>query len=525
LSALSIESIEPAMYTRSALASFVLLIAFLAGPAAAQFNELAKKIPVSANAVAFVNVEKLMDSPVAKQLGWAKNRDKAFATGVSFLPPDSRHAVLAMELDLNTWVTMWEAAILELDHNPDPKKVAEMSGGAIDTIEGLTVVDLPSDAYLVRFAADTGAFMAPANRQSVSRWLKQVKTKDDLNVSGYIFEAYKFANDRGTPVVMALDLENAFPETAVLARLLQPQSQDFLKKYNLDAARVANTVAGVRGITFGITFGDKPFGKVKIDFQDEVTMTPEIAKVAMIHVFSTHGVLLDEFLDWKPEVSGKSISLEGFVTPSGMRRVSSLFNRPPSLKMPASAGDVVPKTKEEKIKEASVNYFHQVEDQLKDLKLTKQGAQVSTMGSYGVWMSKYANKIDQLSVLNVDPELVSFGAYVSDSLRGGYNAIRSGAAKSRIREVNTPMQYDYYTQTNTYGYTYRDSWWGGGGGPVGDTSTYAVPDQQAYAHARAAVRTEERIASGNQARDSVQGIEKATGDIRRAMTQKYGVDF
>jgi hypothetical protein len=365
--------------------------------------------------------------------------------------------------------------------------------------------------------------MAPANRQSVSRWLRQVKAKDDINVSGYLFDAYKYANDRGTPVVMAIDLENAFPQAEVLARL--SQSQDFLKKYNLDAARVSNTIAGVRGITFGITFADKAFGKVKIDFQDELTMTPEVAKAAMIYVFSKHGVLLDEFVDWKPEVSGKSISLEGFLTPSGMRRVSSLFNRPPSLKMPASAGDVVPKTKEELAKEGSLRYFHQIEDCLKDMKLTKQGASVSTMGSYGVWMSKYANKIDQLSVLNVDPELVNFGAYVSDSLRGGYNAIRSGAAKSRIREINTPMQYNYYTVTNTYGYTYRDSYWGGGGGPVGDSATYGVPDQQAYAHEKARARTEERVASGNQARDSIQGIEKATGDIRRAMTQKYGVDF
>lgn len=499
------------------------LLAISSGTASAQFQELAKKIPSSANVVAFINVDKLMDSPVAKAQAWAEKRDKAFASGVSFLPPDAKHAVLAMEVDLQTWMTMSEAAILELDHNPDVKQVAEMSGGAVDSIEGLSVVDLPSDAYLIRFDAETGAFMAPANRQSVARWLKQVKAKNDLNVSGYLFEAYKFANDRGTPVVMAIDLENAFPVDLVRARLLD--SNDFLKQHNLDVNLLANTISGVRGITFGITFGDKPFGKVKIDFQNDVAMTPDVAKAAMIYVFSKHGVLLDEFVDWKPDVSGKSISLEGFVTPSGMKRVGSLFNRPPSLKMPESAGDIRPKTKEELAKEASLRYFHQVEDQLKDLKLTKQGASVSTMGSYGVWMSKYANKIDQLSVLNVDPELVQFGAYVSDSLRGGYNAIRSGAAKSRIREVNTQMQYNYYTVTNTYGYTYRDSFWGGGGGPVGDSTTYAVPDQQAYAHERARARTEERIASGNQARDSVQGIEKATGDIRRAMTQKYGVDF
>lgn len=500
-----------------------LVVAIACSTARAQFAELTKKIPATANVVAFVNVDKLMASPAAVKNDWASKLDTAFASGVSFLPPDGKAAVLAMEVDLQTWMPMWEAAVIDLNHSPDVRKIAEMTGGAVDTIEGLPVVALPSDAYLVKFDADTGAFMAPANRQAVARWLRQVQAKNDLNVSGYLFEAYKFANDRGTPVVMAIDLEDAFPIGSIEAQLMQPESTEFLKKLGVTVQQAARVISGVRGITLGITFADQPFGKVKIDFKEDINMTPEQAHMTMIHVFSNHGVMLNEFHEWKPAVTGTSISLEGFMTPSGMRRVGSLFNRPPQLKLPASAGEVVPKTDEEKMRDASVNYFHQMQDLLKDLKQSKTGA--SSMGSYGVWMNKYASKIDQLSVLNVDPELISYGSYVSDTLRQGYYAIRTGAARSRVREVNTPMQYDYYTRTNTYGYTYRDTWFGGGMSPVGDSTTYAVPDQQAYAHARAAVRTEERVASGNQARDLIQGIDKASGDIRRAMTTKYKVDF
>lgn len=502
-----------------ALLSLVSLV--MAASAQAQFTELTKKIPMSANVAVFINAEKLMASPVAIKEDWASKRDKAFASGVSFLPPDAKHAVLAMELDLQTWVPQWESAVIDLNHNPDINQVVAMTGGAPDTIEGYPVVALPSDAYLVKFGPSTGSFMAPANRQAVARWLRQVKAKDDINVSGYLFEAFKFANDRGTPVIIALDLEDAVHEAEIRASLAQ--QTDFLKKYNLNVENVARTLSGLRGLTLGITFGDKAFGKVKVDFKDEVSMTPELAKAAMIHAFINHGVMLNEFEDWKAEVSGKSISLEGFMTASGMQRVSSLFSRPPSLQLPKSAGDVVPKTKEEQMRDASVNYFHQIEGLLKDLRQSKTGA--SSVGSYGVWMSKYANKIDQLSALYVDPDLLNYGAYVSDSLRNGYNAIRSGAAKSRIREVNTPMQYNYYTQTNTYGYTVRDGWFGGGVVPWGNTNTYAVPDQQAYNHAKSAARTEEFVQSGNQARDFMVNIDKATGDIRRAMTTKYNVAF
>lgn len=503
------------------LGSALVLSLVLASAASAQFAELTKKIPASANVAVFLNAEKLMTSPVAIKEDWASKRDKAFASGVSFLPPDAKHAVLAMELDLQTWVPMWESAVIDLDHQPDLNQVVAMTGGAPDTIEGYSVVALPSDAYLVKFGPSTGSFMAPANRQSVARWLKQVKAKDDINVSGYLFEAYKYANDRGTPVIIALDLENAMPLAEIKARLTM--QSDFLKKHNVNVDNAATMLSGIRGLTLGITFGDKPFGKVKVDFKDELGLTPELAKAAMIHAFINHGVMLNEFEDWKAEVSGSSMSLEGFLTPSGMMRVSSLFNRPPSLKLPTSAGSVVPKTKEEQMRDASVNYFHQIEALLKDMRASKVGAQ--NAASYGVWMSKYAGKIDQLSVLHVDPDLMQYGAFVSDQLRGGYNAIRSGAAKSRIREVNTPMQYDYYTRTNTYGYTYRDNWYGAGMVPWGNTYTYAVPDQQAYNHAKSAARTEEFIQSGNQARDFMGNIEKATGDVKRAMTTKYGVDF
>ena len=137
-------------------------------------------------------------------------------------------------------------------------------------------------------------------------------------------------------------------------------------------------------------------------------------------------------------------------------------------------------------------------------------------------MNKYAAKIDQLSVLNVDPELVDYGANAADLLRGGYNAIRTGAAETRVRQVNTPMQYNYYSYGNTYGYAYNGWGWGG---PVGDYGTYAVADTAAYRQQRTAIHAEERVKSGNQARTNIQELEKATADIRKKMTIKYQVDF
>ncbi len=506
------------LFCRQALAC---LLAFgFAAPAAAQFADLAKRVPDSANVVALVNMDVLLASPFAKTINLAGRREAAYKSGVSFLPPDTRHAILSMDMDFDLWVPMWESAVIDLDHQPDMGKIAAMSGGSADLIQGIPVVQLPSDAYVAKFGPSTAAFMAPANRQATTRWVQNSlrKTKPDLSL--YLSEALHYVDDLRTPVVVAIDMKNAYSPVEIRTRLLQ--SRELIERFKLDEEQVIRTLSGLRGVTLGITFIDKPFGKVKIDFEDEINLSPEIAKAAMIHVFSNHGVLLDEFEEWTPKVSGKSISLEGTMTESGLKRVSSLFNRPPSLRPLDPNNLPTPKSAEEQMKDASLAYYHQVEDLLKDLKKTKP---TTSMGAIGVWLNKYASKIDQLSVLHVDPELVNYGAFASDSFRAAYNSIRSGAAKSRIRQVNTPMQYDYYTQTNTYGYTYRDGYFGAGVVPWGDTYTYAVPDVQAYANEKARVRTEERVASGNDARQIVQGIEKATAEIRRKMTQKYSVDF
>jgi len=501
------------------------IASLLESPASGQFAELARRVPSSANAVALVNVEKLMASPVAVREKWQEKRDTAFASGISFLPPDSKQAVLAMHIDLALWVELWEAAILELDHEPDMGKVAAMTGGTADTVIGREAVDLPEDAYVVKFGKSTAAFMAPANRQAVARWLRETDAHMEPGLSPYLSEAYAFANDVGTPVILALDLEDALPSAGIKAQLAE--AKEFLTQHKLDADQLAKMLAGIRGITLGITFGERPFGKIKVDFREAVPISADAAKAALIHVLAKRGAMIEEFEDWKPAVKGKQVTLEGNLEASGMRRISTLFARPPSLKpaRPQSSSVASDQNKESVARVASQGYFHKVVDLLQDLQTKNKTNSNATIPQVGVWMDKYASKIDQLSVLNVDPDLVGYGAFVSDSLRAAHNSITSGAANSRIRQANSQMQYDYYSGGTTYGYTYRDGFYGAGYVPYGTYGTVAVPDQTAYARERARIRTEERVTSTNDARGIVQNIQQATADMRRKMTQKYQAEF
>ncbi len=367
--------------------------------------------------------------------------------------------------------------------------------------------------------------MAPANRQSVARWMREVDARSAPQLSPYLAEAYHFANDVGTPVILALDLEDAVTLAGLQERLQTYVANAFLAQHSLQAEQVAKVLVGIRGITLGMTFNEQPFGKIKVDFRDSVTLSPEAAKAALLFALGNHGAMIDEFEDWKPGVSRNQITLEGHLGESGLRRISSLFNRPPSLKVKEVTAAQQAKSQDQVVLEASQAYFAQVSEFLKDLVETMKGSSSYTMAQLGVWMDKYASKIDQLSVLYVDPELVDYGAQVSDMLRDAYNEIRSGAARSRVRQGNTEMQYNYYSSNTTYGYTYRQGYFAAGVVPYGSTSTVAVPNQLAYQHERTRARTEERVASGNQARGNVENIKKLTADTRRRMTQKYNADF
>lgn len=494
----------------------------------AQLDELARYVPSSANAAAFVNVKKLMESPIAKREGWATKRDLAFGAGITMLPPDGDYAVLATQVDLEFWSPVWEAAILKLDHDPSFAKLAGATGGTLDNLAGHEAVALHGDAYVVKIGEKMAAFMSPANRQSVSRWMREVDGRREPALSPYLSEALGFADELGTPVVIALDVEDAVTEEALKKLLEESSSVEFLTQGKLDAQQVLKMLSGLRGITFGATFNEQPFGKIKVDFHENVPLTPEAAKMALLHALARRGAMLDELTEWKPAVAGKQVTLEGYLTASGMRRLSSMFDRPPSLKLPATATASTQQqpsnTKEQVVAHTSKVYFQQVEELLEDLGKERKKNSGYTMAQIGVWMDKYAKKIDQLPVLNVDPEVVDYAAQVADSLRAGYSAIRTGAARSRVRQVNTPMTYNYYSGGETYGYSYRMGLWGGMM-PYGYSETWAVPDTRAYQQARTRAKTEERVSSASSARDIMAQVDQASAAIRRKMSQKYQINF
>lgn len=500
------------------------LVAFCAtAPVQAQFQELAAIVPGEANSLVLINVEKVMTSPAAVKNKWNTAHSKSYAAGITFLPPDSTAAVLAAQYDFEMMVPLWQVAAMDLDHEASLPLVARLSGGTADQIDKYSSVALPGDAYIVKFAPQILAAMSPANRQMIGRWVREAGAAPGPHLSPYLSEAYRFANDLGTPIILALDLEDVATRDSI-RQMLQETG-----KYP-DATVLEQRVtllASIRGVTLGITLtGDEPFGKIKVDFREKVNVSADEAKAMLLEALAKRGAMLDELDEWTAGASGTQVTLEGNLTASGTRRIASLFDRPPAFKQDAAVAANTTPDPSQPSAQASQEYFKRVSDLIDDLRdKPKKQTGGRTIAQNGVWCDQFARKIDKLPILGVDPELVAFGAYAADSLRQAAETVKMIGARTGVRQANTQPQYDYYTYGTTYGYSYRSGYGGSGYVPYGSSATIAVPDTQAYSKELARAATEERITGAAGARSIFDQLEKGLADIRRKMTAKYNVEF
>ena len=59
----------------------------------AQFDDLIRRVPENANAIALVNAERIFASEIAKRENWQSDHDKRFAAGQSSIPPHATQMV------------------------------------------------------------------------------------------------------------------------------------------------------------------------------------------------------------------------------------------------------------------------------------------------------------------------------------------------------------------------------------------------------------------------------------------------
>jgi hypothetical protein len=227
--------------------------------------------------------------------------------------------------------------------------------------------------------------------------------------------------------------------------------------------------------------------------------------------------VIDDFDDWKLSAAGTSCTLEGQLSHKGLRQLASLF-MPPAARIDNQTTSASVSSSEDSKAEASQRYFRSIETLLTDLS-EKQGGKSgkkATWTQVAAWHERAAYQIDQLPMLNVDDELLAYGAKISNMMRGLGQSFRGV-------DITTSALQEYKTGAlNVYpGYAYGGYGYGGGYG------YYSAPTWS-YNNNFLEVRSvqDKLVIQGQQARVEVWAkiLEEKTA-VRKKMVQKYKVEF
>ena len=145
------------------------------GSATANYYELLRRVPDSANTLILIDVEKMLMSPIAMKEKW---RDKANSSERETLhfPINSVRYMLASKLNfVSNFENLWDVAMIESISDLSLPYLSKMEGGYLDTVEGQQVAFSPRNAFFVSFEPTILGVYFPANRQDLGRWLRTLK--------------------------------------------------------------------------------------------------------------------------------------------------------------------------------------------------------------------------------------------------------------------------------------------------------------------------------------------------------------
>ena len=487
--------------------------------AADQFQQLVSQIPRSSNAVVLLNMEKAKQSPLGLKENWSAKVEEAFESGLMRVPPQATRFVLASQVDFDFMEPLWEASIIELSEDLSTTQIEHMRHGTLDTIEGLPAIARPNDTYIVKLAPTMVGAMAPANRQTVVRWIREVRKPSPPPLSPYLQRAAVYSDEAGSEIIMALDLDGVMSFERV-AKYLNAHQKDLDAWQAKDQSPiclvdVAKLLSNVQGIRIGVRIGEKQSSKIVVDLRTDASAIASFAKPLLLQVLADKGALIEDLQSWAVATKGNEIPLTGTLSASGRRRLLSVVDSPVSENTLAQASSVSPGEMPAMEAKKSREYFRTIVGMANDLKSDMRN--LKNLASSQLYLDKYAKRIERMPILGVDEELLNYSAFVANTLRQATGSVKTMGIQSGVRQSQITGGDGYAGDYGYGGYRY------GAYGAYGGYDPYS--DARAKESQRRVVRAEEKAVMATDVQKLRQDLIAATTEIRRRMTKKYQIEF
>lgn len=505
---------------------FGLIIACLAGAAVARadFKDLLRRIPGEANTLVVVDVEKVLNSPLAQREGWPQAQLDAYAAKPMVVPPGATRVVFAAQLEPGTLRSRWEVSVMDLNEAPSIEAIARAEGGYLEKLADKPAVWSPIDAYFVQLDPKVLGVVTPANRQIAARWVRQKQTVAGAFAATYLTLATS-ALDRGAEVVLAMDLEDV-TSMAKIQRRLREDPPQCLADRKVDTKALSAVLASVKGLMLTVDVGEEATVKGEIEFGVEAAPLGDLAKPLLLELLGNAGASLPDLESWEFSVRGPKILAAGTVSPEGLRRIFSVVNPPAPLEVASApagteAAPARPTEKQPPEKEPtpdaskaalvtnSQKYYKAVTEIVDKLQSKiGTGSKAASLADSATWMKRDARRIDRLPILNVDPELLAWGGTVSARLLEAAQVLSVGqldtlARTTGIENASGWSDYDY----------------------DGNYTGQATAASDGVRRQRQQAAMEEKARAHDSAAKIFKDLAGARQKVRADMTQRYGVEF
>ncbi len=453
-----------------------------------KLEKLLQRSPLPANAICYLH------TPSLKKL-------LADANLTMELADKAEEVWLVSDLDTEALKPNWEAGYATIRQTMDADSLAKALGGYVDMIGDQKAVWTPKQSYIVPLGQDQIGFLRPAKRNLLAEWIDGTTHNP---IPAYLATQAK-QPEQYLSFMIALNLKNTFSAVNLKSRV---PSFDALK--GQDPQAIAELFSTVQGINLIVGRQSLSECILTVEFGQSPASLAAIGSAVLNEVLNRNGTSAPEVASWKTKVDGNKLSFQGPISAELLDSVLGIFS------IGEHANEVTKKlapmsqstqSSSSAIQVASKEYFDKVIAFIE--RVRKYEAQ--STGYRAKWDEQQARRIDEIGTLNVDPQLIQYGANVSSILRGNSTAIRVGNVAAGQVEAG---------QANSGGY-YGGYYGGAYGGSYGGSY---VSNQAAMNNAMT-TGTQQRMAAGGSYRQAIASIDQMTGEVRRAMTEKFQVQF
>jgi len=245
-------------------------------------------------------------------------------------------------------------------------------------------------------------------------------------------------------------------------------------------------------------------GRAVVDLGRDASMLQASAKPIMMGVLNTAGFRIDDMEQWTYTAMGTQVKLEGKLSTAALRKLLSIVQSPipavATANVTTAPGGDVPASPAA----ASQRYYKIICANLDNFTAGTSASQSAS------WARAAAKRIEQLPILNVDPQLVQWGSMVALKLKqaGGGMAMAQTQMNARVSGVMNPAYSDsYYDNEGTY------------------HSAQNRADMENASRHRKQVALEQKAQAQEQALRVLNEIAETRPAIRAAMVEKYKVEF